>query len=165
MDASSPDGDRSALRAARSGVGWSSRRRRGALATGLVTVIAAGIALLELFVLEGETVFDQRIGSGRDLRVELPLVRAGEPHLLRIYCRRKNKLAITLAAPDGEQVAEVDEWTYHKTHFVEFTPKVAGTYVLAGTQRFRSTRSTSPRVQVFVNDRRWFGPWIYALGI
>ncbi len=165
MDESGSDGDRGVLRAARSGLGWSSRRRRSALVTGLVTVIAAGIALLELFVLEGETVFDQRIGSVRDVRVELPLARAGEPHLLRIYCRRKNRLAITLEAPGGEQVAEIDEWTYHKTHFVEFTPKVAGTYVLAGTQSFKSTRSASPRVQVFVNDRRWFGPWIYALGI
>ena len=126
--------------------------------------VAALIAFLELFVLEGEAVFYQRISSDREVRVEIPLTRVGEPHLLEIYNRRKNKLDVALAAPGGEVVAECDEFGYHKHHFVEFTPQVAGTYVLEGVQRSKRS-STRSRVQVFVNDSRWFGPWSYALGL
>lgn len=141
--------------------GW---RRLGPLYTGVLVAIAAVVFALDQFVLQGEQVFDERIGSSRDVRVEIPLTRTGEPHLLEVYCRRKNKLTVAVEAPDGEVLAEVNEWSYHKSHFVEFTPKVSGTYVLEGTQRYRSTRSSSSRVEVFVNDRRWFGPWSYALG-
>ena len=138
--------------------------RRGPLYTGVIVALAAVMFVLDQFVLQGEQVFDERIGSSRDVRVEIPLTRTGEPHLLEVYCRRKNKLTVAVEAPDGEVLAEVNEWSYHKSHFVEFTPKVSGTYVLEGTQRYRSTRSSSSRVEVFVNDRRWFGPWSYALG-
>ncbi|MGC6488511.1 MAG: hypothetical protein ACON4Z_12770 [Planctomycetota bacterium] len=138
--------------------------RRGPLYTGVLVALAAALFVLEQFVLQGEQVFDERIGSSRDVRVEIPLMRAGEPHLLEVSCRRKNKLTVTVQAPDGEVLAEVNEWSYHKRHFLEFTPKVAGTYVLEGTQRYRSTRSSDSRVEVFVNDSRFFQPWGYALG-
>ena len=144
--------------------GRSRWRRRGPLYTGVLVAIAAVMFVLDQFVLQGELVFNERIGSGRDIRVEIPLTRAGEPHLLEVYCRRKNKLTVTVKAPDGEVLAEVNEWNYHKNHFLEFTPKVAGTYVLEGTQRHRSTRTRDSRVEVFVNDSRFFQPWGYALG-
>ena len=143
--------------------GGASKRKRGTVMTAVVVVAAVAIAALELFVLEGEAVFDARLDAGREVQVEIPLDRVGEPHLLEIYNRRKNKLSVTLAAPSGEVVAELDEFGHHKRHFVAFTPEVAGVYVLEGSQRSRSTVART-RVQVFVNDRRWFGPWAYALG-
>ena len=122
---------------------WSRLGRRGPLYTRVVFGVAVVMAVLELFVLEGEQVFNERIGSDRDVRVEIPLTRAGEPHLLVVYPRRvyprcKSKLTVTVKAPDSEVLAEVSEWNYHKRHYIEFTPKVEGTYVLEGTQRYHA---------------------------
>ncbi len=140
------------------------RIRQNPLITALMLVVAGGIAVLDLFVLEGEPVFDKRLDSSRNVRVEIPLQQAGEPHLLYVQTRREARLTLTLAAPTGEVVAEFDELARHKRHYLDFTPPVAGTYVLEGTSSRRSSSLSSPRVRVFVNDHRWFGPLCYSLG-
>ena len=140
------------------------RARRAPLWVGFVILFGVAITMLELFVLVGEEVFDQRVDANYDVRVEIPIDRVDEPHLLRIYGNRKAKLSLQLTAPSGEVVATMDEWDYHRQHFASWTPAVAGTYVLEGTWLKRSSFS-SPTVQVFVNDRRWFFPLLYRLGL
>ena len=60
--------------------GGGSKRKRGTVMTAVVVVAAVAIAVLELFVLEGEEVFDARLDARREVQVEIPLDRAGEPH-------------------------------------------------------------------------------------
>lgn len=140
-----------------------SGKRRGSLATGVIFCIAAVVFLLEFLVLPGVCVFDHRLKSSREVYLEIPINQVGQRHTLEIYTRRKAKLDVTLAAPDGEVLVAIDELSHHKSHYADFTPKVAGKYVLEGGLRW-SGRSSSPRVQVLVNDRRFFGPWAYSFG-
>ena len=63
--------------------GGASKRKRGKVMTAVVVVAAVAIAVLELFVLEGEAVFDARLDAGRDVQVEIPLDRVGDHRLQR----------------------------------------------------------------------------------
>ena len=141
--------------------------RRGKLFTVVFVALVGGLFALEMFVLQGTCVFDERIELREGAKVEIRLDRVGEPHLIEFYTRRERRLKGTMTAPDGSEVWSLDEWADHKSHYVSFTPEVAGTYVLEAQRGFLlggSSRGVRSRVQVFVNDRRWFGPLMYSLG-
>ena len=110
--------------------------RRGKLFTVVFVVLVGGLFALEMFVLQGTCVFDERIELREGAKVEIRLDRVGEPHLIEFYTRRERRLKGTMTAPDGSEVWSLDEWADHKSHYVSFTPEVAGTYVLEAQRGF-----------------------------
>jgi len=110
--------------------------RRGKLFTVVFVALVGGLFALEMFVLQGTCVFDERIELREGAKVEIRLDRVGEPHLIEFYTRRERRLKGTMTAPDGSEVWSLDEWADHKSHYVSFTPEVAGTYVLEAQRGF-----------------------------
>lgn len=125
-------------------------------------VLGVTIAVLEIFVLEGEVVVRLQLDGAGPHTLALPIDKPGERHLIEIYTSPKTAIECSLTAPDGSVVGEIDEMKRHRRHYMELTPTVAGSYELTVS----SSRSTlRGRVELLLGDHRVFGPWGYWLGL
>lgn len=125
-------------------------------------VIGVAIAVLELFVLEGEVVFRHQLDGEGPYTVTIPIDHVGERHLIEIATTPKASIECTLVGPDGTVLVEIDEMKRHRRHYAELTPEQAGAYQLT----LSGSRSTLlGRVEVLLGDHRVFGPWGYWLGL
>ncbi len=124
-----------------------------------VAIVAVFLLLtvFDFYWLRGELVARRSfpISSHRNF-LELKVKKVSEPHLVRVYTRKKQKLHIRLLGPDGNVLYDDTEYGRHKgERFFRFIPQKRGKYrvcVSVGPLSF----STYNRVivSVYVNDRR-----------
>jgi len=133
----------------------------------VAVVVVVAVALIEMFVLQGEMVSRESVsGATSPLVRTLRIDRVDEKHLLEIYTRKKTELKILIQDPKGETIHEIDEMTRHKRRYLTITPQVAGAYKLTiERDALLGSGTIRGRIELLVNDRRVIAPLLYAVGL
>ncbi|MCP4188105.1 MAG: hypothetical protein GY763_10940 [Gammaproteobacteria bacterium] len=133
------------------------------------------IFILELFVLSGEVLLDQKLSLDASKPQILQIERVGEEHLINIKTlygialndKDKSGVAIEvrLEGPDGTILLDESEYVPYKRHYYTFTPTMQGKHKLyiKNSEGSLSWSGGNGRLKLYVGDKRVFGPIFESL--
>ena len=131
--------------------------RRGGLLGGLGVLAAAGLFVLNTFVLAGEEIHRGTLRPGSSLEWELDPAR-GE-HTLKVHTRREQSVKVRIAGPDGEELYFHRELAARKgSRYFHFTPRRKGRHRITMGRGGIGLGLSSPHcsLSLYINDRRLF---------